>query len=71
MTTTLDIKTRCSILYIKDVLSSSILLLEDKDEKRHWKYSKNYGPYRLPIDDSIHPNLVVEPIGLPCFKCGE
>lgn len=48
MSTILDVKTRLIILYIKDVLPNSILLIKDKDGQAYWKYLKYCAPYHLP-----------------------
>uniref|UniRef100_A0A7I4C282 Uncharacterized protein n=2 Tax=Physcomitrium patens TaxID=3218 RepID=A0A7I4C282_PHYPA len=35
------------------------------------EHLKNYIPYYLYFDESIHPKLVVVQLDLPCFMCGE
>lgn len=69
--TTLDVKAGRTILRVKDVLPSGILLLEGKDGRECREHSKNCAPCHLPIDGSVHPELAVVPDGLPCFVCGE
>ena len=69
--TTLDVKAGRTILRVKDVLPSGILLLEGKDGRECREHSKNCAPCHLPIDGSIHPELAIVPEGLPCFVCGE
>ena len=66
--TTLDVKAGRTVLRVKVVLPSGILLLEGKDGREH---SKNCVPCHLPIDGSVHPELAVVPQGLPCYVCGE
>jgi len=62
--------TRCTILCIKDVLPSSILLLESKDGQKCREHFKDCIPYHFPIEGSIHLEVDV-PHGLLCFVCGE
>ena len=69
--TTLDVKAGRTILRVKDVLPSGILLLEGKDGRECREHSKNCAPCHLPIDGFVHPELAVVPDGLPCFVCGE
>jgi hypothetical protein len=69
--TTLDVKAGRTILRIKDVLPSGILLLEGKDGRECREHSKNCAPCHLPIDGSVHPEFAVVPQDLPCYVCGE
>ena len=69
--TTLDVRAGRTILRVKDVLPSGILLLEGKDGRECREHSKNCAPCHLPIDGSVHPELAVVPEGLPCFACRE
>ena len=69
--TTLDVRAGRTILRVKDVLPSGILLLEGKDGRGCREHSKNCAPYHLPIDGSVHPELAIVPDGLPCFVCSE
>lgn len=66
--TTFNVKIGYIFLDIKDVLSSSILLLEGKNGQ---EYLKNCTPSYLLIYDSIHLKLVVVPIGLFYFICNQ
>ena len=68
---TLHAKTGRTILRVKDVLSSGILLLQGKDGRECREHSKNCALYHLPIDGSVHPELAIVPDGFPCFICGE
>ena len=56
MLKTLDVKGGYTILWMKEVLLSGVLLLEDK---KCCKHSKNYAPCHLPIEDTVHPKLAV------------
>ena len=67
----MDVRAGRTILRVKDVLPSGILLLEGKDGRECREHSKNCAPCHFSIDDSIHPELAVVPDGLPCFVCGE
>ena len=67
----LDVRAGHTILRVKDVLPSGILLPEDKDGREYQEHSKNCAPYYLSINGSVHPELAVVPQGLPCFVCGE
>jgi hypothetical protein len=69
--TTLDVKAERTILRVKDVLPSGILLIEGNDGRECREHSKNCAPCHLPIDGSVHPELAVVPQGLPCYVCGE
>jgi len=68
---TLDVKARCTILHVKDVLSTSILLLEGKDGWECQEHSKNCAPYHLLVEDFAHSKLAVVLVGLSCYVCGE
>ena len=35
------------------------------------EHYKNYVPYHLPIDGTVHPKLAVVTEGFPCFVCGK
>ena len=69
--TTLDVKSGRTILRVKDVLPSSILLLEGKDGRECCEYCKNCALCYLPIDGSVHPELAIVPDCFHCFMCGE
>jgi hypothetical protein len=68
--TTLDVRAGRTILRVKEVLPSGLLLLKGKDGKECREHSKNCAPCHLPIEGTIHLELVVVPEGLPCFVCG-
>ena len=69
--TTLDVKAGRTILCVKDVLPSGILLLEGKDGRECRKHSQNYALCHLPINGSINPELAIVRDGFRCFICGE
>ena len=69
--TTLDVKAGCTILSVKDVLPSGILLLESKDKRECWEHSKNCAPCHLPIDSSVHVELAIVPYVFCSFMCDE
>jgi hypothetical protein len=62
--TTLDVKAGRTILRVKEVLPSGLLLLEGKDGRKYCKHSKNYAPCHLPIEGTVHLEPVVVPEGL-------
>jgi hypothetical protein len=68
---TLDVRAGRTILWVKEVLPSGLLLLEGKNDRERSKHSKNYAPCHLPIEGTVHPELAVVPKGLSCFMCGE
>ena len=53
---TLDVKAGRIILQVKEVLPSGVLLLEGRKCHEH---SRNCAPCHLPIDGTIHHELVV------------
>ena len=69
--TTLDVKAGRTILRVKDVLPSGILLLERKDGQECREHLNNCASCHIPIDGSVHPELAVVPQGLPCYVCEE
>jgi hypothetical protein len=69
--TTLDVKAGRTILRVKDVLPSGILLFEGMDGRECREHSKNCAPCHLPIYGSVHPELAVVPQGLPYYVCGK
>lgn len=69
--TTVDAKAGRTILRVKDVLPSGVLLLEGKDGRECREHSKNCAPRHLPLDGSLHHELEVVLDGLPCIVCGE
>ena len=69
--TTLDIKARHTILCVKDILPSGILLLEGKDGQECQEHSKNCASCHLPIEGTLDPEWAVVLEGPPCFISGE
>ena len=67
----MDIRAGRTILCVKDVLPSGILLLEGKDGRKWREHSKNRAPCHLPINDSVHLEVAVVPQGLPYFVSGK
>nr|PNR63012.1 hypothetical protein PHYPA_001437 [Physcomitrium patens] len=65
MPTKLDIKAR------KGCTPCGILFLESKDGQNYEENSKDCAPCHLHVDDSIHPQLGIVAISLPCFVCSE
>jgi len=65
------VKAGHTIIYMKDVLPSGILLLEGKDGRKCQEHSKNCVPCYLPIEGSVHPELAILPIGLSCYICNK
>jgi len=56
---------------VKDVLPSSILLLESNDRKECPDHSMNCVPCHLSIEKILHPELVVVLDNLSLIVCGE
>jgi hypothetical protein len=69
--TTLDVKAGHTILRVKEVLPSDLLLLKGKDGRECHKHSRNCAPCHLSIEGTVHPELVVVPKDLPYFVCGK
>ena len=69
--TTLDVKAGRTILRVKDILPSGVLLLEGKDGQECRDHTKNCAPCHLPIEGTICPKLAVVPTGYRCVVCGE
>ena len=69
--TTLDVKAGRTILRVKDILPSGVLLLERKDGQECRDNTKNYGPCHLPIEGTVYLELAVVPPGYKCVVCGE
>ena len=69
--TTLDVKAGRTILRVKDILPSGVLLLEEKDGQECRDNTKNCAPCHLPIEGIVYPELVVVPPGYKCKVCGE
>ena len=69
--TTLDVKAGRTILRVKDILPSGVLLLEGKDGQECRDNTKNCAPCHLPIEGTICPELAVVPAGYRYVVCGE
>ncbi len=69
--TTLDVRAGRTILRVKAILPSGVLLLEGKDGQECRDNTKNCAPCHLPIEGTIYPELAVVPAGYRCFMCGE
>ena len=69
--TTLNVKAGRTILRVKEVLPSGLLLLEGNNGRECHKHSKNCIRCHLPIEDTVYYELAVLPKGLPCFVCRE
>ena len=69
--TTLDVKVVHTILRVKEVLSSGLLLLEGNDDKECREHSKNYASCHLPIEGIVYLELAIVSEGLPCFMYRE
>jgi hypothetical protein len=69
--TTLDVRVGRTILWVKVVLPSDLLLLEGKDGIKCREHSKNCAPCHLPIEGTVQLELAVVLEGLSCFVCGE
>ena len=59
--TTLDDRAWRTILMVKEVLPSGLLLLEGKDGRECREHSKNCAPYHLSIEDTIYHKRAVVP----------
>ena len=69
--TTLDVKAGRTILRVKDILPSGVLLLEGKDGQECRDNTKNCAPCHLLIKGTVYPKLVVVPPGYKCVVSGE
>ena len=67
----MDIKAGRTILRLKEVLSSGLLLLEDNDGSECLEHSKSCIPCHLPIEGTSFSDLAVVLEGFPCFVCGK
>ena len=67
----LDVRAGRTILRVKEVLLSGLLLLEGKGGREYHEHSQNCAPYHLPIEGTVYLIPVVVQEGLPCFVCGE
>jgi hypothetical protein len=69
--TALDIWIGRTILRVKAILPSGVLLLKDKDGQESRDNTKNYIPYHLPIEKAVHLKLAVIPPRYKFLVCGE
>lgn len=60
----------CTILSMKNVLTSGKLLLDGKGGQEFQEHSKNCITCHLPIEGTVYLELAVVPPGHPCFICG-
>ena len=60
-----------TILRVKELLPSGLLLLEGNDGRECYEHSNNCAPCHLPIEDIVHHELAIKPKGFSCFVCGE
>lgn len=67
----MDVKAKHTIFRVKDVIPNDILLIGRMLDKNVESIFKNCVLCHLPIDMTLHPELVVVPEGLYCFVCGE
>jgi hypothetical protein len=69
--TTLDVVAGRTILRVREVLPSGVLLLEGRDGMVWKDHVRNCAPCHLPnIDGTVDPTVVVVPAGLKCMLCG-
>ena len=64
-------RVRHTILRVKEVLPSGVLLLEGRNGRKYREHSKNYAPCHLPIESIVHFELAIVPEDFPCFVCGK
>jgi hypothetical protein len=69
--TTLDVRAGRTILRVKAILPSGVLLLEGKDGQECRDNTKNCAPCHLPIEGTVYPELAMVPTEYKCFVCGE
>ena len=67
----MDVNARRTILRVKEILPSGVLLLEGKDGQEFRDHTKNCAPCHLPIEGIISPELAVVPTDYKCVVCGE
>ncbi|BBN16821.1 hypothetical protein Mp_7g09570 [Marchantia polymorpha subsp. ruderalis] len=69
--TTLDVTGGCTILRVREVLPSGVLMLEGRDGVV-WKYHvRSCAPCHLPnVDGTMDPSLAIVRAGLRCMLCG-
>ena len=64
-------KAERTILRVKEVLPSGLLLLEGKDGREYREHSKIYVLCHPLIEGTVHPELGIVQVRLPCFVCRE
>ena len=69
--TTSDVKAGRTILRVKDILLSGVLLLEGKVGQDCRDNTKNCAPCHLSIKGTVYLELAVVPPGYKCVVCGE
>ena len=69
--TTLDVTAGRTILRVREVLSSGVLMLEGRDGVVWKDHVRNCAPCHLPnVDGTMDPSLAVVRAGLRCMLCG-
>jgi hypothetical protein len=69
--TTLDVTAGRTILRVREVLPSGVLMLEGRDGMVWKDHVHNCAPCHLPnVDDTVDPSIAVVPAGLKCMLCG-
>jgi hypothetical protein len=68
---TLDVIAGRTILKVREVLPSGVLMLEGPDGMVWKDHVRNCAPYHLPnMDDTVDPSLAIVPAGLQCMLYG-
>jgi hypothetical protein len=68
--TTLDVTASCTILRVREVLASKVLMLEGHDGVVWKDHVPNYAPCHLPnVDGTVDPSLAVVRASLRCMLC--
>jgi hypothetical protein len=69
--TTLDVVAWCTILRVREVLPSGVLLLEGRDGMDWKDHVQNCASCHLPnIDGTVDPTVAIVPARLKCMLCG-
>jgi cbb3-type cytochrome oxidase cytochrome c subunit len=69
--TTLDVTAGRTILRVRKVLTSGVLMLEGRDGVVWKDHVRNCAPCHLPnVDGTVDPSLAVVRVGLRCMLCG-
>jgi hypothetical protein len=69
--TTLDVTVGCTILRVRKVLPSRVLMFKGRDGMVWKDHVHNCAPCHLPnVDDTVDPRIAVVPAGLKCMLCG-